>query len=110
MKNRWSKAAVVVLILGLVGSILPACGPRVAPESYLAVIPRVLHSGSKEAISLALFRGDQLATGDVEVALLRGGKEILRETKRIKGKGTIVLAVPDIEEGEYQVQVKGEGF
>jgi len=110
MKIQWSKALVIILALTLITAIVPACRRAEAAETYLAVVPKVLHAGSTEAISLSLFRGDQLTTGEVEVTLLKDGKEVVQVQKTIKGKGTIEIDIPDIEEGQYQVQVKGEGF
>ncbi len=104
------KVAAVVLLLALVGSIMPACTCAVTAESYMAMVPRVLHSGSTESVSLALFQGDKLVSGDVRVSLLKDGKEIVQASKTIKGKGTIEIDIPDVAEGQYQVQVTGEGF
>ena len=111
MKARWIKLTVVMLALAVIGSILPACQPLEAAESYLAVIPRVLLSGSTESISIALFKGDDLIKSKVEVTLLKDNEEITQVSKTINGKGIIELDIPDdIEEGEYQVRVKGAGF
>jgi CD109 antigen len=111
MKSHRFKLAVVILVLAIVGSILPACQPLEAAEGYLAVIPRVLLSGSTESISVALFKGDDLVKGKVEVTLLKDGEEIARSNQTVDGKGTIELDIPDdIEEGEYQVRVAGAGF
>jgi len=104
------KIAAVVLLLALVGSIMPACRPSGPVESYMAMVPRVLHSGSTESVSLALFQGERLVSGDVQVSLLKDGREIVQASKTIKGKGTIEIDIPDIAEGQYQVQVKGEDF
>jgi CD109 antigen len=98
------------LILAFLASILPACRPAEAAENYMAVIPKVLQSGSTAAISVALLSGDRLVSGNVEVALLKDGKTVARAKESIDGKGTIKLSVPDIEEGSYEIQVKGTGF
>ncbi|UCB43821.1 MAG: hypothetical protein JSV77_04015 [Dehalococcoidales bacterium] len=110
MKARWFKYTVIIMALAVVGSIIPACQPALAAESYLAVVPSVLQSGSTQSVSLTLFNGDRLATDKIEVALLKDGNEITQVSKTIRGKGTIELDIPDIEEGEYQVQIKGTGF
>jgi len=110
MSTSWMKAALAIFALALVGSIMPGCRSAGEPESYLAVVPKVLHSGSTESVSVALFAGDRLATGDVEVSLLQAGREIARTAGTVKGKGTIDIAVPDVEEGQYQVRVKGSSF
>ena len=110
MKAQWFKFTVVVLALVVVGPIIPACSPALAAESYMAVVPKVLQSGSTQSVSLALFNGDRLVTDKVEVTLLKDGSEITQASKTIRGKGTIELDIPDIEEGEYQFRVKGAGF
>ncbi len=110
MKAQWFKFTVVVLALLVVGPIIPACSPALAAESYMAVVPKVLQSGSTQSVSLALFNGDRLVTDEVEVTLLKDGIEITQVSKTIRGKGTIELDIPDVEEGEYQVRVKGAGF
>ena len=110
MRFKRFKAISFILILTLLVTMIPACSPILASESYLAVIPKVLHSGQTQELSLALFSGDSLASGDVEVALLKEGAEIFSVKKSITGKGTIELDVPDIEEGEYQIRVKAAGF
>ncbi|HEY41848.1 MAG TPA: alpha-2-macroglobulin [Dehalococcoidia bacterium] len=111
MKTHWFKLTVIILALVVVGSVLPACQPLEAAESYLAVIPRVLLSGSTESISIALFKGDNLIRSKVEVTLLKDGEEIARSNQTVNGKGTIELDIPsDIDEGEYQVRVSGVGF
>ena len=105
MKSNWFKLSAVLLVLAVVGSILPACQPAEAAESYLAVIPRVLLSGSTESISMSLFKGDDFVRSNVEVTLLKDGEEVTRVRQTIDGKGAIELDIPgDIEEGEYQRQ------
>ncbi|MCK5577117.1 MAG: hypothetical protein KAI14_02265, partial [Dehalococcoidales bacterium] len=110
MTARRFKMVVVILVFALLVSIIPACQPVFAAESYLAVVPRVLHSGGSESISLALFKGDNLVPGEVEVTLLKEGQEVLKVKENIYGKGTIELDIPDIEEGDYEIRVKSNGF
>ena len=106
------KSILVALSAAIV--VLPVtgccCRPAAAAESYVAVVPRVLHSGTLEAISLSLFSGDSLVPGSVEVALLKENETVVRERGSIDGKGVIELNVPDIEEGDYEILVKGNGF
>ncbi len=110
MRLTRSKIAVLILALAVVALVAPACGPRGPVETYLAVIPRVLHSGSTETVSLALFNSGELVTGDVEVSLLQGNREVAGGSARIKGRGIIEIDLPDLPEGTYQVRVKGETF
>ncbi len=100
----------LVLILTLFAPAIPGCHPTEAAESYMAVIPKVLHSGSKEAVSLTLLKGQRLISGRVEVALSKEGKEVTKVKQRIDGKGTIEIDIPDVEEGEYNIVIKGAGF
>ena len=110
MKFKGVTAAAIILALILVGGLVPACQPAEAAESYMAIIPKVLHSGSTETVSLSLFSGDRLIRGEVEVALLRDGKEVVKVRGSVVGKGTIEIDIPEIEEGAYEIRVKGPGF
>ena len=74
MKLKRLKLLSFTLILALLATILPACSPVFVAESYMALIPEVLHSGQTEEISLALFNGENLASGGVEVILLDTGR------------------------------------
>ncbi|HEX78838.1 MAG TPA: hypothetical protein G4O19_01625, partial [Dehalococcoidia bacterium] len=98
------------LIMALLVTMLPACTPVFTAESYMAVIPGVLHSGQTEEVSLALFEGDRLVSGDVEISLLSDGEEILNVEKSIDGRGTISLNIPNIGDGDYEIVFKGTGF
>jgi CD109 antigen len=86
------------------------CQPAQAAESYVAIVPSTLHSGSTEAVSLSLFSGDRLIPGRVEVALLKDKEVLVKTSGNINGKGTIELDIPDIEDGDYEILVKGNGF
>ncbi len=105
------KTAALVLTLAIIASVASACGPKLPVETYLAVIPKVLHSGSTETVSLALFTSGELVTGDVEVSLLQDNREIASASARIKGRGIVEIDIPeDIAEGSYQVLIKGDTF
>jgi len=91
-------------------STMPGCRPVEAAESYMAIIPKVLHSGGIEEISIALFKGERLIQGNVEVSLLKDGTKILKVKDGINGKGTIEIDIPNIEAGDYEILVKGKGF
>lgn len=98
------------LVLVLAIPIAPGCGPVEAAESYVAILPKVLHSGSTEAVSLSLSSGDRFVRDRIEVALLEGGKVIARGRETIDGKGIVEIDIPDVQEGEYEIVVKGSGF
>ncbi len=111
MRSKLSIGLAFLLSLALLASIVPGCSHVAeAVESYVAVVPKVLHAGGQEAVSLALFKGETLTSGRVEVALFKDGERVLRVAGDINGKGTIQFEVPDVEEGEYEIRVKGEGF
>jgi len=101
----------VILSLLMVLPIIPACGQKAqAAESYVALVPKVLHAGEKESVSLSLFHGDGLTTGKVEVTLVKDGNTIVSTGGNIKGKGNLEFQVPDVVAGDYLLQIKGEGF
>lgn len=114
MKSKVLIAVVFILILTLFASTITGCyhpySPVEAAESYMAIIPKVLHSGSTEALSLSLFSEGRPVRDRVEVVLLRDGEEIQKVKKDINGKGTIEIGVPEVEEGEYEIQVEGTSF
>ena len=110
MKKRSFRTIAIVIALALLASIMPGCQPAEAAESYVAVVPKVLRSGSSEALSITLLNGERLISGRVEVALYRDGKEIVKVKEKIDGKGIIPINIPDIEEGEYEIRIKGNSF
>ncbi len=110
MRIKGFVAITFSLFLALLASTLPACRPAEAAKNYMAVIPKVLQSGSTAALSVALLSGDRLVSGTVEVALLKDGKAVAKAKESIDGRGSIKLNVPDIDEGSYEIQVKGTGF
>ena len=110
MRLKVFKAIILALVLTILVTTVPGCRPVYAVESYLAIIPKVFHSGHTEELSIALFKGESLTSGNVEVSLLKDGAEILNIKQRIAGKGIIRLEVPDVEDGEYEIQVKTAGF
>lgn len=112
MRSKGFMAVVLALILTLFASAMPGCSctPVEAVKSYVAVVPKVLPSGGTEAVSLTLAKGDKLIPGKVEVALFKGKERILHVEERIEGKGRIEFEVPSVEEGEYEIQVRGQGF
>lgn len=109
MKTR-SIVFVLLTILALFIGLFPACTPAQAAENYLAVIPKSLRSGSTETISLALFRGNDLVNGTVEAVLSKEDKALARTKMDIDGRGMLKLDIPDIEEGTYDLKLKGSGF
>jgi CD109 antigen len=89
---------------------LPACRPVAAADSYTAVVPGTLQSDSTQTASVALFSGDRPTKGRVELSLFKGTTRIASASRSIDGKGSIQLEVPAVEEGEYNIQIKGDNF
>ena len=102
----------VLMVLAVVSTItVPGCSCRVeAAESYMAVIPRVLQSDSTETLSVSLFNEGKPVKDNIEITLLDDGQEITKVSKTVTGKGMIEMDIPDIEEGKYEIRVKGSGF
>jgi CD109 antigen len=98
------------MVLAFVLGLLPACQPVQTASSYVAILPTILHSGRTEAISLALFAGDKLVKDNVEVTLLKDGKEVASAKQAVDGKGTVSLEIPKVADGKYEIQVKGGAF
>jgi len=106
-------AFILILVLAIVAPIAAVftdSGGGGKVESYMAVVPKVLHAGGQEAISLALFSESGLTSDRVEVALLKDGDQVLQVAKQISGKGIINFKVPSTAEGAYVLSVKGTGF
>jgi CD109 antigen len=110
MSSKLFLGTLILLATALVASVLPGCRPVTAIESYVAIVPKVLYSGSRQAVSLALCKGDQLVRDNVEVTLLKEGREVVTAQKTISGKGTVEIDIPEVEEGEYEIKIKGTSF
>jgi CD109 antigen len=110
MKHRIFKVLGLMMVLTFVIGLVPSCRPSLAASSYIAVLPKVLHSGRTEAISLALFAGDELTKEKVEVTLLKDGQEVASARQTIDGRGTVSLDIPEVADGQYEIQVKGSAF
>ncbi len=108
--SKKSIALTFILIMVLVAPLLPACAPVQAATAYTAIIPAILQSGNNQAISIALFNGEKPAAGKVNLTLLKDGKPVSQAQGNIKGNGEIQLNVPNLAEGDYTLQVKGENF
>ncbi|MCL6431492.1 MAG: alpha-2-macroglobulin [Anaerolineae bacterium] len=79
-------------------------------DGYLAVAPRVLQSGQRHAISVALFRNKQPANSTVQVSLISGSQRVAAASSQVRGHGQVVLDLPRLPEGEYRLEVQGKGF
>ncbi len=111
MKSMLIKVVGLFMVLAFILGILPSCGtPVQAANSYVAIIPKILHSGRTEAISLTLFAGEKLTKDRVEVTLLKNGEKVSSAKQTVDGKGTVTLDIPEVADGKYEIQVKGGAF
>ena len=86
MKSRILVAVPLILILTLLASVMPGCScPAEAADSYMAIVPKVLHSGSTEALSVSLFSEGRPVRDTVEVTLLSETEEIY-QVQAVKGQ------------------------
>jgi CD109 antigen len=106
----------ILITLGLVmllmaGVPMPGCAEKaVGAEDYVVLVPRVLNSGEPEAVSVSLSNGGKLTSGKVELVLLDGRHEVFRTSATVKGKGQIEFDMPQLDRGEYILQVRGAGI
>jgi len=104
------KRLMIVFAILFAVTVSACFDPASKVNSYVALVPNILRPGEHETVSLTLFHGDKLATGMVEVALLQDGREVLKQAAEIDGKGAIDFQVPLLPQGEYEMEVRGEGF
>ena len=109
---RYRKLLWPVLILALLAPLAVGCGSSATAkvDGFVALVPRVLRAGEMESVSLSLFSGERLTTGNVQVALRQNGQPVLEASTLVKGKGTIELEVPQLAKGDYEIVVSGPGF
>ena len=108
MKTRWTFSILGILVLiSLIGCTTATPEPV---DGYVAVAPPVLRAGQTEGVAISLFSGQQPAKGKVHLALVKDGRSVARASGRIDGSGVVLLRVPQLPEGGYQLQVKGPGF
>jgi CD109 antigen len=94
-------------------TLIPACAPKptAAADSYVAVVPDVLHIGRAEAVSVSLSAGGQAVKDNIEVSLIKDNQLVTSSKQLVNGAGMVTLNIPlNLVEGQYVVQVKGNGF
>ena len=82
----------------------------VAPDSFVAVVPRALRSGFEERVSISLLSGERPASGDVRLTLRDGEFTLLSLVGRVEGTGGLKILVPQIESGTYEIELRVEGI
>jgi CD109 antigen len=97
-------------VLPIITPVAGGASPFPAADGYVAVAPRVLRSGQREAVSFALFRGDRPATDLVTVTLGQAGSAVATVSGPIAGRGALSLAVPDLPAGDYDLRISAKGF
>ncbi|HSP54745.1 MAG TPA: MG2 domain-containing protein, partial [Dehalococcoidia bacterium] len=103
--------AFLTLVWSVIASACSGGGPPPgAPVAYVALVPRVFRAGETETVSLSLFDGPRLTSGNISVSLLKDGKPLVQGAAQIDGKGTVQLDVPPDTKGEYDLIVEGPGF
>ncbi len=100
----------ILLAIILFTLLLPACTPPEPADGYTAVVPAALAAGSRQTVSITLFKGGQNISGKVQLTLFKGDKDILTVKKQIEGKGTIPFTVPAVAAGEYGIRIQGNDF
>ena len=100
----------LLICAGILFNLVPSCRPVQAADSYAIVVPSVLQTGSTQAVSVALLRGDIPVTGKVRLSLLQNNREVFVYKGTVQGKDRLVFNLPDLEEGEYIVKVQGDTF
>ncbi len=115
MNKQKKPAKILAFVLSFISlaSLIPACAPKpaLAADSYVAVVPDVLHVGRAEALSLSLSRGGQVVKDNIEVSLFKDNKLVTSAKQVVNGAGTVTINIPqNVPEGKYEVQVKGNGF
>ena len=97
-----------------VASPIPAPSPEVttvpglAPDSFVAVVPRRLRTGYSEQVSVSLFNGDRPAAGKVWLSLLDAGAPVGSVSARVEGAANVVFPVPRLERGRYEIEIQVE--
>src|SRR4030042_114776 len=107
---RYPKRLTLVLAVLAAALVSALSNPISRVDSYVALVPNILRPGEHETVSLTLFHGSRLTSGTVEVALRQDGREVLKETAEVDGKGSVDFQVPALPEGDYEIEVRGEGF
>jgi CD109 antigen len=110
MKRSWWYGFSSVLLLALLLPVASGCGPVQAAEGYVVLVPKTIQSGSQALVAFNLYGSDGPVRDRVEVRLLQENRELARGNATVDGNGTVTVEVPDVDEGEYTVEVRGTGF
>ena len=67
-------------------TVIPASGPV---HGYFAVAPKILRTGQTEAMTVALFHGQQPAAGSVSAVLSKSGQTVASGNGQVSGRGIL---------------------
>ncbi len=114
--SLWPMFLVIALLLSAVACrALDASAPDPSKysknvDSYVALAPPVLHAGQTHHVPVSLFDGTEPAQGTVLVSLANpSGQNLAQAEAFVPGNGTIELELPEMAEGAYVLNVKGQG-
>ena len=110
MKRSWWCVLSSVLLLALILPLAAGCGPVQAAEGYVVLVPKTIQGGSRASVTFNLYGSDGPVRDRVEVRLLQESHEVARGSATVDGNGTVIVDVPDVDEGDYTVEVRGTGF
>ncbi|MBT9131116.1 MAG: hypothetical protein DDT42_01465 [candidate division WS2 bacterium] len=80
--------------------------------AYAISVPRTLPVGEQAVLSVLLLKGNSPASAKLEVSLWeeKGVKPLLQIEETVEGRDEIILDIPEIPAGNYEIRVKGEGL
>ena len=109
-----SKLAVsIFLALSLLITLVPGCRLSLSSgpvDGYTAIIPSTLQVGVPQAISVALFHQNGPASGQVEMALSKDGKNVFTTSRSVYGNSNLQFTIPPVPQGQYDITIKGDSF
>lgn len=108
-KLRLIAGGLLIVIL-LAWGLIP--GRITGQLAYAISVPRTLPMGEQAVLSVLLLKGNSPASGKLEVSLWdeKGVKPLLRIDETVEGRDEIVLDIPEIPVGNYEIRIKGEGL
>ena len=83
--------------------------PGLAPDSFVAVVPRTLRTGYSEHVSVSLFNADRPVSGNVRLTLFDEGRSVGTVSAKVEGTTNVTLPIPQLEKGKYEIEVLVEG-
>ncbi|RPJ59157.1 MAG: hypothetical protein EHM12_07180, partial [Dehalococcoidia bacterium] len=110
MSTRLKFTVSILLLFAMFIPFIPGCRPAKAADGYTAVIPAVMQTGASQAISVALFSGEETTSGKVNLAFIQDGKTVYEVTDKVQGNDQLKFELPALSEGDYTVRLTGDSF